>query len=47
MLISITSCIEKYWPEINKYDSVLVVDGLLTNGSDTTVIYLSLSSLCK
>ena len=44
MLISITSCIEKYWPEINKYDSVLVVDGLLTNGSDTTVIYLSLSS---
>jgi len=39
-----TSCIEKYWPEMDKYDSVLVVDGLLTNGTDTTVIYLSLSS---
>ena len=38
------SCVDKYWPEIDKYESVLVVDGLLTNGNDTTVVYLSLSS---
>ncbi len=42
--LSTISCVDKYWPEIDKYDSVLVVDGLLTNGADTTVIYLSLSS---
>lgn len=41
---SLSSCVDKYWPEIDKYDDVLVVDGLLTDGSDTTVIYLSTSS---
>ncbi len=42
--LSSLSCVDKYWPEIDKYESVLVVDGLLTNGNDTTVVYLSLSS---
>ena len=42
--LSTISCVDKYWPEIDKYESVLVVDGLLTNGNDTTVVYLSLSS---
>ena len=44
LLFSLTSCVDKYWPEIDKYQTVLVVDGLLTNGTDTTVIYLSSSS---
>jgi len=44
LTLSTISCVDKYWPEIDKYESVLVVDGLLTSGTDTTVINLSISS---
>lgn len=44
LLFSIASCIEEYWPEIDKYEDLLVVDGLLTNGSDQVVVNLSISS---
>ena len=44
LLLYFTSCVDKYWPEIDKYENVLVVDGLLTNGADTTIINLSMSS---
>lgn len=44
LLTSISSCVEKYWPEIEKYENVLVVDGLLTNGDDPIIVRLSISS---
>ena len=44
LLLYLTSCVDKYWPEIDKYENILVVDGLLTNGADTTIINLSMSS---
>ncbi len=47
LLSSLYSCIDKFWPEIDKYEDVLVVDGLLTNGTDTTVVKLSMSSSVK
>ncbi len=39
-----SSCVEKFWPQVDKYQDVLVVDGLLTNDDDVIVINLSLSS---
>ncbi len=39
-----SSCIDKYWPDIKKYENVLVVDGLLTNGNDPVIVRLSVSS---
>ena len=44
MLIGITSCMEKYWPLVDKYEHVLVVDGMLTNGVEPVYIELSYSS---
>ncbi len=44
LCLGLASCVDKYWPELNKYDNVLVVDGLLTNGNDTTIVKLSMSS---
>jgi len=44
LFLGTLSCVDKYWPEIDKYESALVVDGLLTNGDDTTIVYLSISS---
>lgn len=41
---SLMSCVEKYWPNIDKYENLMVVDGLVTNGSDTTVVNLSVST---
>lgn len=42
--MSISSCVDEYWPNVDKYDSVLVVDGLLTNGNEPVFIQLSYSS---
>ncbi len=44
LLFSLTSCVDKYWPEVDKYENVLVVDGLLTNGEEPVLIQLSYSS---
>ncbi|MBC8320082.1 MAG: DUF4249 domain-containing protein [Bacteroidetes bacterium] len=44
LLFSITSCVEKYWPDITKYENILVVDGMLTNGDEPVVVKLSVSS---
>ena len=38
-----TSCVEEYWPEVDRYQNVLVVDGMLTN-KDSVVVNLSYSS---
>jgi len=44
LITAITSCVDEYWPEVDKYENVLVVDGLLTNGNEPAVVRLSLSS---
>jgi len=44
LLLIMTSCIEKYWPEMTKYENVLVVDGELTNGDEVCEVRLSYSS---
>lgn len=44
LFIYLSSCIDKYLPSVNKYENLLVVDGLLTNGIDPLEISLSLSS---
>ena len=37
-------CIDEYWPEINAYQNLLVVDGMITNGQGPFQVYLSLST---
>lgn len=44
LIVSITSCVDEYWPNVDKYEKLLVVDGLLTNGDDPVVVKLSLTS---
>ncbi len=40
----LNSCVEKFWPEVNEYENVIVVDGLLTSGDDPGEVKLSVSS---
>ena len=44
MLLFFTGCVEEYWPEMNKYESVIVVDGLIHNGEGPYTITLSRSA---
>lgn len=41
--LSVYSCVEIYEPEIGDYESTLVVDGLFTDGEDTSTVLLSRS----
>lgn len=36
-------CVQPFEPEVGEYDSTLVVDGLFTDGADTSTIFLSRS----
>lgn len=31
LLLAVTSCVEEYWPPINKYEDLMVIDGQITN----------------
>ena len=44
LLFGLTSCVDKFLPEINNYENLLVVDGLLTNGDEPGEVKLSFSS---
>ena len=44
LLVFLFSCKEAYWPELDKYENVLVVDGLITNEPGPYTIRLSFSS---
>ncbi len=44
LITGITSCVDEYMPNVDKYEHVLVVDGLLTNGADPVLVRLSYSS---
>jgi len=39
-----SSCIDEYWPDMTKYDNLLVVEGILSNGEPPYTIKLSFSS---
>ncbi|MCF8367763.1 MAG: DUF4249 domain-containing protein [Bacteroidales bacterium] len=42
--LALYSCVDEYLPKISKYENLLVVDGLLTNGSGPFTIHLSFST---
>jgi hypothetical protein len=44
LLVAVTSCIDKYWPELDKYEHLLVVDGMITNDPGPYLVRLSLTS---
>jgi len=39
-----SSCLERYWPDVDKYDELLVVDGLISDAPGPYQVKLSLSS---
>ena len=43
-LLFMYACIDEYWPEINAYQNLLVVDGMITNGQGPFQVDLSLST---
>lgn len=43
LALSVYSCVEVYEPEVGEYDSTLVVDGIFTDGTDTSSVSLSRS----
>ncbi len=44
LLFSFHSCIDEYWPEIDSYQNLLVVDGMITDGPGPFTVELSLST---
>lgn len=44
LFFMLTSCIDEYWPEIDKYENLLVVEGGISNEPGPYVIKLSKSS---
>ncbi len=44
LIFLIQSCREEYYPEIDKYENILVVDGMITNEPGPYEIRLSQSS---
>lgn len=44
LLLVCYSCVDEYYPEIDKYDNLIVVDGLLTDSNDPAIVKLSISS---
>jgi len=44
VVISLSSCVDRYWPNIDSYENLLVVDGTLTDGDDPVIVKLSFSN---
>lgn len=44
IFILVNACKEKFWPELDKYEDVLVVDGMITNKPGPYTIRLALSA---
>lgn len=42
--LHLNSCKEKYWPELDKYEDLLVVDGMITNEPGPYTVRLSVSA---
>jgi len=44
LLLALTACVDEYWPELTKYENLLVVDGTITNAPGPYIVKLSISS---
>lgn len=44
LLLFLTACVDDYWPKLDKFENLLVVDGMITNAPGPYVVKLSLSS---
>ncbi|MCD4731082.1 MAG: DUF4249 domain-containing protein [Bacteroidales bacterium] len=44
LLLVFTACIDEYWPKLDKYENLLVVDGMITNTPGPYIVKLSISS---
>ncbi len=44
IFLIVNSCVEEYWPDVDKYQNLLVVDAFLTDNSDQVFVKLSISS---
>ncbi|PLW99310.1 MAG: hypothetical protein C0593_03475 [Marinilabiliales bacterium] len=40
----LTSCVEEYWPDLDKYENILVVDALIHDGKGPFEINISRSA---
>jgi hypothetical protein len=45
--IYVNSCIDEYWPDITKYDKILVIDGLLSDNASSSYLKISVSASVK
>ncbi len=45
--VSINSCIDEYWPDITKYDKIIVIDGLLSDKAFSSYLSISVSGSIK
>lgn len=43
-LLVVSACVEEYWPELTRYEDLLVVDGMITNEPGPYTVKLSISS---
>lgn len=44
LFLAMLSCIDPYWPDVEDKESVLVVDGLVTDDADNQYVFLSLTA---
>ena len=44
IFLAMTSCIDEYWPEITKYQNIIVVDGKITSDPGPYTVQLSFST---
>lgn len=44
LLFLLTACVDEYWPDVDRYERLLVIDGMITNAPGPYEIRLSLSA---
>jgi hypothetical protein len=44
LIVTSTACVDEYWPDLDEYENLLVVDGMITNAPGPYTVKLSLSS---
>jgi hypothetical protein len=44
LIMVINSCVEEYWPDLDKYENILVVDGTISNDEGPYTVNISVST---